>query len=138
MREWIISLVTVAVLGGSTVNASAEIIAKCGELSGVSYDYETARWVQDSIGGGATIITRTDNEYDILFVDSTDKTKSDREQGAKVAPVNGDKTTMHIFAVYIANITEIYSFDAERSLLMLLAERLHPFKTSKMMIAKCL
>lgn len=141
MQKWIISLILLMLIHAISVvhvNASVEIIAKCGELSGYIYEHANARWGQDKIGGGSTVIVEEDGQYDIIFQDATGNLQSAKKGGAVIVRANGRKNTMHIIAIYPEIVTEIYSFDKDLSLLTLHAERLFPFKTSKTMAAKCL
>ena len=140
MRKWFLSLMLLMLIQAVSivhVDASVEIIAKCGELSGYIHEHPKARWKQDRIGGGSTFITEEDGQYDIVFRDVTGDLQSAKKGGATIVPANGKENTMHIIAIYPGIVTEVYSFDKDMSLLTLHAERLFPFKTSKTMTAQC-
>ena len=140
MQKWVISLTLLMLIQAVSVvhvDASVEIIAKCGELSGYIYDHANAKWDQDKIGGGSTVIVKEEDQYDIVFRDWTGNLQSAKKGGATIVPANGRENTMHIIAIYPGIVTEVYSFDKDLSLLTLHAERLFPFKTSKTMAAKC-
>ena len=139
-HKWVVSLILLMLIQAVSVvhvNASVEIIAKCGELSGYIYDHANAKWDQDKIEGGSTIIVKEEDQYDIVFRDSTGNLQSAKKSGATIVPANGRENTMHIIAIYPGIVTEVYSFDKDLSLLTLHAERLFPFKTSKTMSAQC-
>ena len=140
MRKWLLLLMLLMLIQAVSmvhVDASVEIIAKCGELSGYIYEHARARWEQDRIGGGSTFITEEDGQYDIVFRDATGNLQSAKKGGARIVPANGRENTMHIIAIYPGIVTEVYSFDKDLSLLTLHAERLFPYKTSKTMTAEC-
>lgn len=128
--------------------ASAEILARCGELKGHAFFAPSLAvpqaergWTTDGMTDGQVFITREKTStgflYDIVFKDSTGKTKSLRQQGFVVVAINISTHTIHILGVHTGNITEMYVLDTENKLLSLLSHRMGLLRSTKAMVAKC-
>lgn len=106
-----------------STNSYAADIAQCSNPSGKAYypylglmDKKDSGWVDDKISGGITTLIRTDdNEYDILFVDSTKRIISSKQDGGKVYVLSKGKNDVSFLVVYPGKTVEIYTFLIDKS-----------------------
>ncbi len=93
-------------------------IASCHSPSGTAYYPETglvikknSGWSKDKISNGLTkLIKNKNNEYDILFVDATNKINSTVEQGGKILPFARGEFSVSVLTIYPGQTAEIYTF----------------------------
>ena len=102
---------------------SAKNISVCGGLQGKSYfpnigmlaslnEAETG-WQDDHISEGKTTVTKIDDEFNILYLDSTGTLSSVKDDGAQIfsLPLMTDKDTFSIMTILPRGPTvEIYRF----------------------------
>ncbi len=106
----------------STNNYAADI-AQCSNPSGTSYypylglmAKKDSGWVDDKISGGITSLVRSDdNEYDILFVDTTKQIISSKQDGGKVYILSKGKNDASFLVIYPGKTVEIYTFLIDKS-----------------------
>ncbi len=93
-------------------------IASCSNPSGKGYFPETgvvtakdSGWSEEKITGGITKLSkRSDNEYDILFVDIRKEIISARQDGGQVMLLNRGKNVVSVLVVYPGKTAEVYTF----------------------------
>lgn len=113
MRDWIF----VTALLAST-SAFAQDIASCSNPVGKGYFPEIglvtaadSGWSEEKITGGLTKVTKiAENEYDILFVDSTKEIVSARQDGGRVLVLNRGENVFSLLVVYPGTTAEVYTF----------------------------
>ena len=96
---------------------SAEDIAQCSNPSGKGYfpylgvvPKNSAGWNDEMITGGITTLTKLGkDEYDILFVDSSKRIISSKQDGGKVLLLYKGEKELSVLVVYI-QVVEAYNF----------------------------
>ena len=105
-----------------TTGASAEDIAQCSNPSGKGYfpylgmvQKKSSGWDDEKITGGITTLTKIGkDEYDILFVDSTKRIISSKQDGGKVILLFRGEREISILVVY-RQVVEAYNFYVDNS-----------------------
>lgn len=143
-----VAMVLLAVCGSQ---ALARELAVCGPASGHAYYHsaqlvpkKAAGWKADSISGGSVTLTRLGpEEFDILFIDSTKRIISTRNDGGKVLMVRKGAADMTFLVLYPGKAVEFYSFfrnregDAEYALLQSKGGDELPIHKSSVMVGRC-
>ena len=105
-----------------TTGASAEDIAQCSNPSGKGYfpylgivAKKSAGWDEEKITGGITTLTKIgENEYDILFVDSSKRIISSKQDGGKVILLYRGERELSVLVVY-SQVVEAYNFYVDKA-----------------------
>ena len=113
-KQFVILLVGLMV---STGAYSAEDIAQCSNPSGKGYfpylgimQKKSSGWEDEKITGGITTLTNLgNNEYDILFVDSSKRIISSKQDGGKVMLLYKGDRELSVLVVY-RQVVEAYNF----------------------------
>src|SRR4051812_19035830 len=110
----------IAIIFGVILSAcvSALEIASCSNPSGTAYypelglmNKKDAGWKNDKISGGITKLSQLGkNDFDIIYVDATNRITSSKESGATVLLLNQGKNSISILVAYPEALTEIYTF----------------------------
>lgn len=101
-----------------STGVSAVEIASCSNPSGTAYypelgliNKKDAGWKSDKINGGITKLSKLGgNDFDIIYVDATNRITSSKESGATVLLLNQGKSSISILVAYPGTLTEIYTF----------------------------
>jgi hypothetical protein len=99
-------------------SAYAIEIASCSNPAGKSYfpefamvNKDNAGWKDDKITGGITKLSKFGKEdFDILYVDVTNRITSSKEAGATILVLNKGKNFISILVYYPETTSEIYTF----------------------------
>ena len=116
----IVALVAASAISASAL-AAAEIqtLAQCGASTGKSYypserakrgGGEAAGWVDDKISTGQFTLTRSGDDYDILFADARGAIYSSAGEGALVLKLGEAEDAISVMVHYPETTTEIYTF----------------------------
>lgn len=118
MRILIVAAVLslIAILGSAPVHA--EDLAVCGSVSGKAYyaekgvvSKENRGWNDDAISGGKTTLVKLgEDQYDILFLDSTGSIKSVVQQSGTVLKLRQGVSDFTFLVYYPGDTIEIYTF----------------------------
>lgn len=95
----------------------ADTIATCGPSQGYTYvanrklgSEKTAGWSEDKIPKGQTSLIQDEKgEFDLLFLDATEKIFSARDDGAKIFPISLSEDALQLLAIYPLS-SETYVF----------------------------
>jgi hypothetical protein len=106
------------VLAVLSLPSCATDIASCSNASGKGYFPETgivtakdSGWHDEKITGGITKLSkRSNNEYDILFVDIRKEIISARQDGGQVVLLNRGENVVSVLVVYPGKTAEVYTF----------------------------
>ena len=117
MPKSFITLLIILVSSLIAMSAGAEILAVCGPYAGKSYFVEDgviiqekdAGWTDDKTSIGSTILTKNDDQFDILFRDATGKTMSAIAEGGTVFTTYRDADKILVVVLYPSTI-ENYGF----------------------------
>ena len=110
--------------------AGAEILAVCGPYAGKSYFVEDgviiqekdAGWTDDKTSIGSTILTKNDDQFDILFRDATGKTMSAIAEGGTVFTTYRDADKILVVVLYPSTIENYGFFSNNGKPLMLMGQ----------------
>lgn len=102
----------------ATTQATAEIITRCGSLSGYSFlfpnafvDPDRAGWRQDSLPSSETLLIYNGDKPDIIYTDKyTDKPVSARDEGATVMEVRGTNPGFRVILLIYGNSGRVEHF----------------------------
>ena len=96
----------------------AQTLAECFGNEGYGYFFETpfskksdAGWHKDGITNGRFNLIKSNNEYDILFIDATGRLVSAKADNGEVFLLNSDADSYTILVVYPGLASEVYHFD---------------------------
>lgn len=116
LGHYLLRRLSVALVCGAGVPASAEVVAHCGASQGTGYFFHDERfnptgpdWAEDGMSNGRIILVRDGDDWDILFSDAVGSFGY-RQDGATVLLVgnNGDFLTIGAFH---PNYVDTYTFD---------------------------
>ena len=110
--------------------AGAETLAVCGPYAGKSYFVEDgviiqekdAGWTDDKTSIGSTILTKNDDQFDILFRDATGKTMSAIAEGGMVFTTYRDADKILVVVLYPSTIENYGFFSNNGKPLMLMGQ----------------
>ena len=125
-----ITLLIILVSSLITMSAGAEILAVCGPYAGKSYFVEDgviiqekdAGWTDDKTSIGSTILTKNDDQFDILFRDATGKTMSAIAEGGMVFTTYRDADKILVVVLYPSTIENYGFFSNNGKPLMLMGQ----------------
>jgi hypothetical protein len=107
------------VIGMFASNAYANTqIASCSSPQGYSFyaayglvTKDKAGWQKDGISSGITTLSINNENYDILYTDSSDRgIMSATAEGATIVLTRNTSSTIQVIALYPTSTTEIYTF----------------------------
>ncbi len=109
-------ILVIGIILGSNVFALE--IASCSNPSGTTYypelgliDKNDSGWQSDKITGGITKLSKLGKkDFDIVYVDATNRITSSKESGATVILLSQGKNNISVLVVYQGVLAEVYSF----------------------------
>ncbi|HKC93300.1 MAG TPA: hypothetical protein VKB81_04680 [Nitrospira sp.] len=99
-------------------SALADVVTKCDVPQGYSYYFPSlvvpnkkAGWVQDGVTNGSYLVTRdADRQYDVIFTDAVDRTRSSREDGGKIIVLSESDNQLVLVVAYPEKNVETWYF----------------------------
>lgn len=112
-------LISSRTIGASAQTTAPEIIASCGESSGVTYFHqnsvipkEEAGWSKDIVRDGSFIVQKIGENYDLLFRDKLGL-QSSTDNGAIILPTHSTQNSLNLVLIYPQNgNVEVYNFQS--------------------------